>query len=1086
MQFTAGEFVWINSALDIGKIVAVHQDTAEVIRFHSVVHQETSAYVFARLKHAELPSETRVYYRDVDSGVWRVGRVSASRGSRPNLEYLVTFPNRQGAYIHEYDLFARNFAPTVDPTETLASFGAETQFFHDRRTRLLRELIASRAASHGLTGLLSAPVSLAPHQLHAVQRVLEDPIQRYFLADEVGLGKTIEAGAIIRQWLIDSTTDRVAIITPSALKRQWDNELATRLLLDRNAPETARLQVFSIEQLPEINPHQWQCLVVDEAHHLVSSGTSLDMTALSRAFALLKRLSQACSRVLFLSATPIIGNEPASLALLHLLDPETHSLDDMEGFRAKLSRREEYARLMQRLDPELPASLLRFQCNALLGQLPDDEYLAAMVDPLANATTPEQKREAISAIRSHIGDTYRIHQRLIRTRRTSLGNSDVLRSRCGEWHQEFDEDSRTPDLADHLELWRSKASAHAYSPAEQDGGNTQANLAEVYIDLLEALGQSPEALNDAVAKRLTMVSKEAIATFPEEGEILTTLSHTLAQANDGDDRAKTAANTIRDLVDKLLRHYQPVKIVVFCSSSLLAHRLRQELNHTLGFNRAFLALSGQSDAELDREVASFRNLKNSAVLIADAEGEEGLNLQFAHAIVHCDLPFRPERIEQRIGRLDRFGRTLGSITHCVLLPVDYGPGPWQQWAELLREGFGVFDQSISEVQFVLTELRASAVQALFQTGSLAGQAQEVKMRLDTERERIRLQYQLDQSDVAMRDAQFLHENILQAEAREDELSKAVITYVDEVLRLRLVSSDQQPFAYSVTWSTHALVPQHVWRQLAPAGLGQDWYIGKRIDAANVRGARLLRPGSALVNLLLQFLRCDDRGAAFATWRYRESWAQDDWVGFRVCYLVEADPTAAVDLLGVTDSGAAARALQRRADALFPPMHQTLYIDANMGVVVDEKIITLLEEPYSDTGSRKERDYNLASRPEDLSSVMTSGALHQLCTSVRAHSEEIMRQSSDFTNRVQEARARARNTITSRIARMKARQRALMRENGYSSGLNETMANEIAIENALITAVEAPRVLLDAIGLYVLSGSPPLSGRGGSAALGHAG
>ena len=233
MQFTAGEFVWINSALDIGKIVAVHQDTAEVVRFHSVAHQETSAYVFARLKHAELPSETRVYYRDVDSGVWRVGRVSASRGSRPNLEYLVTFPNRQGAYIHEYDLFARNFAPTVDPTETLASFGAETQFFHDRRTRLLRELIASRAASHGLTGLLSAPVSLAPHQLHAVQRVLEDPIQRYFLADEVGLGKTIEAGAIIRQWLIDSTTDRVAIITPSAA-----------------APSRVVIRVFFMKNLP--------------------------------------------------------------------------------------------------------------------------------------------------------------------------------------------------------------------------------------------------------------------------------------------------------------------------------------------------------------------------------------------------------------------------------------------------------------------------------------------------------------------------------------------------------------------------------------------------------------------------------------------------------------------------------------------------------------------------------------------------------------------------------------------------------------------------------------------------------------------
>jgi ATP-dependent helicase HepA len=1073
-MFTRGEFVWIDSSFDIGKIVAVHIQSAEVCRFHSVAHQETSEYLFARLKHAELPSQTRVYYRDVDSGVWRVGRVSASRGSRPNLKYLVTFPNRQGAYVHEHDLFARNFAPTVDPTETLASFGAETQFFHDRRIRLFRELIQSRAASHGLTGLLSAPASLAPHQLHAVQRVLEDPIQRYFLADEVGLGKTIEAGAIIRQWLIDSNTDRVAVITPRTLTRQWVSELGTRLLLDGNAQETARLRIFSFDELPEIDPKAWSCLVVDEAHHLVSSGTSLEQIAATPAFASLQRLSQTCNRVLFLSATPVIGNEPASLALLNLLDPLSHSLADLEGFRAKLNRREDYARRMQSLDPDGSLILLRVACDELLRQLPDDEHLANLVGNLVNTTTTEDRREVISAVRSHIGDTYRIHQRLIRTRRASVGNAEVLRSRRGPWRQEFDEDSRTPDLANSLEQWRATASAHALALADQDGGSTKANLAEVYIDLLEALGQSTETLKNVVAKRHAKVRTNRVTTFPEEDEILAALSHTLDQENDGDDRAKTASTTIRDLVNDLLDHHRPVKVVVFCSSSSLAHRLREHINRTLGFNKAFLALSGQSDAELDREVASFRALENSAVLIADATGEEGLNLQFAHAIVHCDLPFRPERIEQRIGRLDRFGRTLDTITHCVVLPVDYGYHPWQQWAELLREGFRVFDQSISEVQFVLAELRASAVQALFQTGSLHGQVQEIKARLETERERIRLQYQLDQSDVAMRSARFLHDNILQVEKREDELNLAFDRYVDEALKLRLVSSGPPSFRYTVNWSPNALVPQHVWRQLGPAGLGQDWYTGKRSVAATVPGTRLLRPGSALVNLLLQFLRCDDRGAAFATWRHQSGWEHDDWIGFRVCYVVEVVPTAAITLLGAVDSSAVARALQRRADALFPPMYEILYLDSQMRPVSDCSIIQILEEPYSDANSARGRDYSLASREEDLLSVMTPGALHELCTSVREQSEDILRRSSDFTDRVQQASERARTAIASRIARMMARQRALLRENRDAPGSVETMTSDIAIENSLAAAVEAPHVRLDAIGLYVLSGSPPPS------------
>ncbi len=90
-------------------------------------------------------------------------------------------------------------------------------------------LLKLRGAAQGMTALVSAGIDLAPHQVAAVRRVLTDPVQRYLLADEVGLGKTIEAGLIVRQHLIDDPATRVLIAVPDHLCGQWRSELETKL-----------------------------------------------------------------------------------------------------------------------------------------------------------------------------------------------------------------------------------------------------------------------------------------------------------------------------------------------------------------------------------------------------------------------------------------------------------------------------------------------------------------------------------------------------------------------------------------------------------------------------------------------------------------------------------------------------------------------------------------------------------------------------------------------------------------------------------------------------------------------------------------
>ena len=94
-------------------------------------------------------------------------------------------------------------------------------------------LLALRSAAQGLTSLISAGIDFVPHQIAAVRRVLTDPIQRYLLADEVGLGKTIEAGLIIRQHLIDNPKTRVLVCAPAHLCHQWRREMLDKLRLDQ-------------------------------------------------------------------------------------------------------------------------------------------------------------------------------------------------------------------------------------------------------------------------------------------------------------------------------------------------------------------------------------------------------------------------------------------------------------------------------------------------------------------------------------------------------------------------------------------------------------------------------------------------------------------------------------------------------------------------------------------------------------------------------------------------------------------------------------------------------------------------------------
>ena len=188
--------------------------------------------------------------------------------------YLVAFPNGRKEQIPCEHLFVRWDLPIEDPTEHLAARVNETPFFHEARAGFVRALVEQRAACAGMAGLLSAAIDLENHQIEVVRRVLQDPVQRDLLADEVGLGKTIEAGILIRQYVLDRPRDhRVLILVPPHLVKQWQDELRYKFhlgsLLDDTIDVAGHDDLEAVKSFPKENG----MLVIDEAHHIAALAT---------------------------------------------------------------------------------------------------------------------------------------------------------------------------------------------------------------------------------------------------------------------------------------------------------------------------------------------------------------------------------------------------------------------------------------------------------------------------------------------------------------------------------------------------------------------------------------------------------------------------------------------------------------------------------------------------------------------------------------------------------------------------------------------------------------------------------------------
>ncbi len=877
-----------------------------------------------------------------------------------------------------------------------------------------------------------------PHQVAAVRRVLNDPVQRYLLADEVGLGKTIEAGLVVRQHLIDDPANRALIAAPVVLLEQWRTELNQKLRLDQFGD---CFDCVAHEDLGK-QDSDYPILVIDEAHHLV--GDVAD--SLAGAAERLRDLAADAKVLLLLSATPPIGEERRFLAMLNLLDPLTYRLDDIESFKAKLAKRQPIGRLLLSLDPAAPGLVLRKRGEELERLYPNDPVIRDLVPQLADATrmAPERLPALCSTLKQHVADGYRIHQRVIRSRRADAQGWE-FRPR-GPWTEdgpgfmhlrvEEDDPDSIGELQAALEDWRYAAVDHALQTP-----SAQMQLVLRYRDLLAAFARSADALVEHL--------RTLEPLFPGEAAFIESLRDAVSEIDPAARLALMAESTTR-LVRTFAAQSRSGKVVVFASSAAQASAFRALLADWLPSEVLCLRLEG---GVVDR----FREASGLGVLVADRSGEEGVNLSFADAVVHLDLPFSVARIEQRIGRLDRYGRRKDDIRHRIHLPSEEENSPWGAWYDLLAQGFMIFHRSISDIQFLLDGLERHAFSALFFEGAAAvtGLVEEVKTRIEEERASQDEQYALDSIALAEDPVEPYLQAIEDAEEDEAQLEADIEEWLVKTLMVRRVPAawpEPDPFILSQTPKT--LVPRSPWLEdlLDGAAGPMTWY---RQTAVRDGAVSLLRPGNPCIDSLYRYTLWDDRGTAFITLRRVPEWEAGPWVGYKLCFVVEAD-LAWENLLSPT---IAELAMARRAQRYLPISNQVMYVDIDGNPVTDPALLVTLQRPYFSDKTVPGSDVNLGSRPELLAEIIGPEQFARYTRVVRDGARAALMEQEHYVANVE----RATRLVEGAIER---HQNRLGRAIAAGSEV-DTVRNELALLESLRPALARPNVRLEAMGCFVI-------------------
>lgn len=522
--------------------------------------------------------------------------------------------------------------------EQLSSSGNTMQYDENylRYVTLLSK-IKNETAGGFLSSLASGIIPL-PHQLHVLNRAMETNNIRYILADEVGLGKTIEAGMIIRELKSRGLVSRILVVCPTGLVTQWASEMQEKfhekfqVILPSDYDTIRRLtdnddvygqfdQVISpMDSIKPIEKHAgwseekvekyneeriysiinsgWDLIIIDEAHRVAGSSGEVARYKLGNL------LAQASPYLLLLSATPHNGKTEPFLRLIRLLDADAFP-------NAKSIVREQVAPFLIRTEKR--------EAIDNNGNLLFKNRIMHLVT-ISWDDRNNLQRELYEMVSSYVAKTY---NKALRNRKKNMCLIFLLII------MQRMVTSSTAAIRQSLERRLNVL-------LEQR--TCVGNLREEDLDELN--------IEDGVEDALEAISLDMELEIEELKQIISLAKQ--AQFQNQDAKVEPLLNEI----DAILSEDRTQKVIIFTEFVATQTYLQELL-----VNRDYTVTILNGGMSIDERNAAMQEFKTStSIFISTDAGGEGLNLQFANIIINYDLPWNPMKIEQRCGRVDRIGQ----------------------------------------------------------------------------------------------------------------------------------------------------------------------------------------------------------------------------------------------------------------------------------------------------------------------------------------------------------------------------------------------------------------------------------------------
>ncbi len=583
-----------------------------------------------------------------------------------------------------------------------------------------------------------------PYQFKPLIKFLDSEKNRVLICDEVGLGKTIEAGLILTEFRARFSASRVLIVCPSGLRDKWKREMKSRFdeefnifkvadfmeILDQYEASPERVKFNGIISLETIRSSRllkrlhetapdFDMVIVDEAHHMRNPG--------KKQWQVGRALSAGATSMVMLTATPVQLGIQNLFHLLQILDrqefPEIHGAE----FRFKVNENVVQAQnALSRVPPDLSSARECLESAGRYEIIRNNPYyleacsaLVALKETVENATPEKERNRAqIEALRAFSS--------------LNLISHIYTRTRRREVHENFTRRQAHPVLVEFTDYERAFYDAVTNYVRAISASKGQTALIETWI--LNTPQRRLASSIPAMVEHYRQKMREEGEILLENGEGLEDLDPLLDEDNgnngNGEEQVPTVA-VARQKLSELLSIWpdnardskyeafiQSVrsirqteanpKILVFAffkgTLSYLQRRLTAD-----GIRCALISgdVTGDDRAE---KINAFREDPEIEVLLSSKVGSEGLDFQFCHILFNYDLPWNPMDVEQRIGRLDRIGQESEFIAIYHFWIKDTIE---ERILKRLYERIGIFERSIGELELILGEITKELTYELF-------------------------------------------------------------------------------------------------------------------------------------------------------------------------------------------------------------------------------------------------------------------------------------------------------------------------------------------------------------------------------------